>query len=199
MNFKKLSILLSGLVMIFGTTTAFAVWDSLSDSEDGNTINIGSGVNVAASTTVNVADWLAGGQLVPSGAVLKDGDVVAAVNTFTVAYTGGDLADDLFLDVSYDTLLIDGLIANIDLVTIIMEFGYVNSIFNNDFFLDNELNPALEAVPANFYNSGTTRQFIYVRITVLLVAEDGINQEQYDAITEGIITFNLNFLAVVGV
>jgi hypothetical protein len=196
MNFKKLSILLSGLVMIFGTTTAFAIWDSLSDSEDGNTINIGSGVNVAASTTVNVADWLAGGQLVPSGVVLKDGDVDEAVGIFTVEYTGGDLADDLFLDVSYDTLLIDGSNANIDLVNITMEFDYDNSIFNN-IFLDNVLTHAADS--ANFYNSGTTRQFIYVRITVSLVAENEITQEQYAAITEGTITFDLNFLAAVGV
>ena len=188
---------MSGLVMIFGTTTAFAVWDSLSDSEDGNTINIGSGVNVAASTTVNVADWLAGGQLVPSGVVLKDGDVDEAVGIFTVEYTGGDLADDLFLDVSYDTLLIDGSNANIDLVNITMEFDYDNSIFNN-IFLDNLLTHAADS--ANFYDSvnDETRENIYVRITVSLVAENEISQEEYDAITEGTITFDLNFLAAVG-
>jgi hypothetical protein len=197
MNFKKLSIVLSGLVMILGTTTAFAFWDSLSTSQENNTITIGSGVEVSVTASVDLSDWLDGGQLVPSGVVLKAGDNTSAVAVFEVDYTGGDLLGDLLLDINYENLAVGidtGVIT--DLINITIEFDYDNTIFNN-LIVDNDLNFGADS--ANFYDgvSESTRPTIYVRVTVNLDAENTISEEQYDAITTEDITFDLNFVAAV--
>jgi hypothetical protein len=197
MNFKKLSIVLSGLVMILGTTTAFAFWDSLSTSQDNNTITIGSGVEVSVTASVTLSDWLDGGQLVPSGVVLKAGDNTSAVAIFEVDYTGGDLLGDLLLDINYENLAVGNDTGDItDLINITIEFDYDNDLFNN-IIMDNDLNFGADS--ANFYDGDNelTRPTIYVRVTVTLDAENTISDEQYEDITTQEITFDLNFVAAV--
>jgi hypothetical protein len=190
MNFKKLSIVLSGLVMILGTTTAFAVWDSLSDSVVDNTINIGEGVTVTV-TEEDVSNWLGdGNQLVPTNVVLKEGDETEATKIFEITYTGGVLDEALYLDVIYSNVLIDNSATGIDLVFFTIEvngdgdFTNPSSIFNEFNVLGDE-----ELEHANFNVNST----LYVRVTVTL--DDEGTALEYAAIQDKPITFDLEFLA----
>ncbi|MFZ9139353.1 MAG: hypothetical protein ACO207_02785 [Bacilli bacterium] len=193
MNYKKLSLLLTGLVMILGTTTAFAVWDTLSDTESGNTIEIGEGLDLAASASVTVGDWLGTDQLVPtSGVVLQDGDVTSAVAVYDVAFTGNLIAS-LELDVTYSNLLVGGVNTFNSLVTIVFNWSYTNSNFTG-VFDDNDLTHADSALP-DFYDSATpaTRSNVYIQITVTI--SEPSNSSEYTGIAAQNITFDLNFLA----
>ena len=204
MNIKKLTTLLSGLMVLFGTTTAFAIWDTLEASIDTNTIQIGTGTGITATAEVEVDEWIAADeQLVPVGVVMQSGDVDEAVNVFTVAFTG-TLSGDLYLDVEYDALLIGGVNTYIDLVTIIVKWSYDENDFtsgtvNVDYgtYEDNLLTHADTNLP-NFYDSTgpTTRGNIYIQVTVTL--EEPGTQPEYDGIVDADITFDLNFEASSG-
>lgn len=194
MNYKKLSLLLTGLVMILGTTTAFAIWDSLSTEVDGNTINIGDGVDVSVTAPVNVNDWLGGDFLVPTNAILQEGYVTSASNVFHVEIDA-TLEADLFLDINWDNLNIGGVSTYNDVVDILIEWSYTNNNFNST-IQDNNLDHAENNLP-NFYDSAntSTRPDVYFRVTVTLADASEIDQTEYDGIKGQPITFNLNFLA----
>jgi hypothetical protein len=194
MNIKKLTTLLSGLVVLFGTTTAFAIWDTLEASIDTNTIQIGTGTGITATANVEVDEWIeADEQLVPVGVVMQSGDVDEAVNVFTVAFTG-TLSGDLYLDVEYDALLIGGVNTYIDLVNITVEWSYVNDFTSGTAYAGNEIDFTAAGLP-NFYDSTgpTTRANIYIQVTVTL--EEPADSAEYNAIRNQNITFDLNFEA----
>jgi hypothetical protein len=200
MNIKKLTTLLSGLVVLFGTTTAFAIWDTLEASIDTNTIQIGTGTGITATANIAVSDWIPNKQLVPTGVVLKSGDVESAVNVFTVAFSG-TLSEDLKLDVIYADVLIGGDATYNSLVTIIVKWSYDASDFtsgqvNVDYgtYGDNLLTHAGNNLP-NFYDSTgpTTRANIYIQVTVTLAQP--ANSTAYNAVVNEDITFDLDFLA----
>lgn len=194
MNYKKLSLLLTGLVMILGTTTAFAVWDTLTDDEASNNIQIGEGVLLDAATSVTVADWLSGGQLVPNSAVAQTGDVTVASAIYNVAFTG-DLTSNLYLDVNYDNLEVGGVSTYNSLVNITYFWGYDGTTFTDEFdHVTNTLDHD-DASPyslPNFYNAGsTTRTNIYVKIFVTL--DQPGDSSEYNGISNQDITFDLHF------
>lgn len=77
---KKLLALLILFVVIGGSVSAFAYWDSLSVDETGNSVTLGHGVTLTlSSSTVDSTD-----NLVPSGVVMKTGDVTSIVFTYNV-------------------------------------------------------------------------------------------------------------------
>jgi hypothetical protein len=195
MNIKKLTTLLSGLVVLFGTTTAFAIWDTLEASIDTNTIQIGTGTGITATANVAVSDWIPNKQLVPTGVVLKSGDVESAVNVFTVAFSG-TLSEDLKLDVNYSDLLIGAVATYNDIVTITTKWSYTNNFDSTPgtAYTDNLLTHADTSLP-NFYDSNgpTTRANIYIQVTVTLAQP--ANSTAYNAVVNQDITFNLDFLA----
>jgi hypothetical protein len=199
MNIKKLTTLLSGLVVLFGTTTAFAIWDTLEDSIDTNTIQIGQGTGISATANIAVSDWIPNQQLVPTGVVLKSGDVESAVNVFTVAFSG-TLSEDLKLDVNYSDLLIGGDATYINLVTIIVKWSYTNNFSSGTADVDygtyqNNLLTHTDTNLPNFYDSTgpTTRTNIYIQVTVTLGEPN--NSTEYNAVVTEDITFDLDFLA----
>lgn len=198
MNIKKLTTLLSGLVVLFGTTTAFAIWDTLEASIDTNTIQIGQGTGITATANIAVSDWIPNQQLVPTGVVLKSGDVESAVNVFTVAFSG-TLSEDLKLDVRYADVLIGGDATYNNLVTIIVKWSYTNNFSINTpgtAYEDNLLTHADTDLP-NFYdgisNPPETRANIYIQVTVTLAQP--ANSTAYNAVVNEDITFDLDFLA----
>ena len=180
---------MSGLVMIFGTTTAFAIWDSLSDSVLNNTINIGEGVTVTVEDQ-DVSNWLgAGNQLVPTNVVLKEGDETEATKIFEITYTGGVLDEALYLDVIYSNVEIDGGATGIDLVFFSIDvnetgnFSDPSSIYLNNTLGDDQLaNNNFDGFPT-----------LYVRVTVTL--DDEGTEAEYAAIEDKPITFDLEFQA----
>jgi hypothetical protein len=194
MNFKKLSIVLSGLVMILGTTTAFAVWDSLSDSEVDNTINIGEGVTV--TVVENLSNWFEeeGTQLVPPNVVSKVGDATEATKTFEVSIGESSVDEDLFLDVRYINLEIDGDANNIgiDLLNFTIDVNQLVD-FSGGFSTYDELNILdNEELPNANYNGYSS---IYVRVTITLDELGDEDDAKYAAIAGNAITFDLEFLA----
>lgn len=196
MDFKKLSIALSGLVMLFATTTAYAVWDATVVNKDANVIQIGGGSGISVTQSVTISDWLSGGQLVPSGVVLQSGDVTSATGVFTVAYNG-TLGSNLFLDVNYDALGIDNGTTTIltlnSLIDITVSWSYTNGSFTGSFG-DNDLtfDNTGDVLP-NYYDSATptTRSSIYVQVVVTLTEPS--TSSQYNAIRNNDIRFDMNF------
>jgi hypothetical protein len=182
--------------MILGTTTAFAVWDTLTDSESGNNVQIGQGLDLSTTTTVTVADWLDGDQLVPSSAILQNGDVTEANAIYDVNFTG-DLIANLYLDVNYDSLLIGGVSTYNSLVNITYSWSYDGSTFTDDFdYVTNttDFDDAGSYSLPNFYNAGSsTRSVIYVKFIVTL--SEPANSSEYNGIYAQDITFNINFEA----
>lgn len=198
MDYKKLSIVLTALVMVFGTTSAFAIWDILTATESSNTVQIGTGLSLTTTADVSVNDWLNGGQLVPSSAVLQDGDVNEISNTFDVDFSG-DLIAGMELDVNYTNLLIGGSSDYIALVNIEYYWDYdVNGSFNDAFdYLTNTLahdDSSPYSLP-DFYDAGNdvTRTVIYVKVFVSLLLPS--TSSEYAGVQNQNITFDLHFEA----
>ena len=126
---------------------------------------------------------------------MQSGDVDEAVNVFTVAFTG-TLSGDLYLDVEYDALLINGVNTYIDLVNITVEWSYLNNFDSTPgtAYAGNVIDFAAAGLP-NFYDSTgpTTRANIYIQVTVTL--EEPADSAEYNAIRNQNITFDLNFEA----
>lgn len=197
MDYKKLSIALSALVMLFATTTAYAVWDANEVNKDANVIQIGTGSGISVTESVSISDWLSGGQLVPSGVVQQSGDVTTATGVFTVAYNGA-LGSDLFLDVNYDALGIDDGITTVTtlntLINISVSWDYQQNGSFSGSFGDNLLTFVNTSnVLPNYYDSAntTTRPNIYVQVVVTLT--EPTTSSQYNAIRNKNIRFDMNF------
>lgn len=110
---KKLVFALLVVALFGGSALAFAWWDQLETSQDDVTISVGRGVTIS----VNL-DEQTTGNLVPSGVVLKTGDVTAVDVEFTVSLDSSDLIDALLLNVSVDNILIDGVDTHAGLVNV---------------------------------------------------------------------------------
>ncbi len=110
---KRLLAVLLVVILLSGTSMAFAWWDNLSQTEN-EVITIGEGVNL---TVTAVAEAPAGATLVPAGVVMKSGDVDEIVLTYNVKLDQEAL-QALTLGVQSSNVLIGGSSTNASLVNI---------------------------------------------------------------------------------
>lgn len=155
---KKLLAALIALVVIGGSAGAFAYWDNLEQVKVDETITIGAGVALTVSDIVASTDTL-----IPSGAIVKTGDVTSIVYTYDVALDTA-LASDLNLSVTVTNIEVGGVAYAGDDINIVV------------------------SAPATI-NSTT------VQVTVTITLDDPADQSAYDAIVDGVVTFDLTFLA----
>ena len=113
--FKKLIAVLAMVIVLGGSTMAFAWWDDLQKTQN-ETLTIGEGVTleVAAVATAPV-----GKVLVPAGVVLKANDVTSIVLTYNVKLDLAAVAA-LNLAVSSSNVQINGSATNAGLVNIVI-------------------------------------------------------------------------------
>ena len=103
---KKLLIALIAILVIGGSSMAYAWWDSLTvNNSESNIITIGQGLDLVVATAV--IDPLTDGTLIPASAVLKTGDTHQIDIDYTVSldYT---VDTPLNLAVTISNVLIDG-------------------------------------------------------------------------------------------
>lgn len=112
---KKRIMALLILLLLFGATTvAFAYWDELQQTEEDITLPVGEGVTLE----VAVGDEMTPGtKLVPSGVVLKTGDVTSVALTYTVNLDAAPLTD-LNFSVTESNVFIGGAADTNNLVNI---------------------------------------------------------------------------------
>ena len=113
--FKKVLFVVLAVVLFGGSALAFAWWDNLEVAENDVTIGIGQGVTIS----VNL-DEQTTGVLVPSGVVLKTGDVTEVDVEFTVSLDSTDLLNALDLEVLVTNIQIGGSTANAGLVNVVV-------------------------------------------------------------------------------
>lgn len=77
---NKLLALLILFVVIGGSASAFAYWDSLTVDQTGNSVTLGNGVTLTISSST--ADSVL--ELVPASAIVKPGDTTSIVFTYNV-------------------------------------------------------------------------------------------------------------------
>ena len=102
-------------LMFAGTGVAYGYWDNLVVEENNVTITVGEGVTL----TVSVKDAIPTGVLVPSGAVLKTGDLTQVQFTYNVKLDKTVLTD-LDLTVVASNIQINGSSTNASLVNIVI-------------------------------------------------------------------------------
>jgi hypothetical protein len=112
---KKLAIALVALLAMGGTVSAFAWWDTLTETQN-ETLTIGEGTDLVVG--VNVAAP-AGATLIPNGFVLGPNDVDSIVLSYNVNLSKVT-ASDLTLSVSATNVTIGGLTTNAGLVGIVI-------------------------------------------------------------------------------
>ena len=109
---KKIIAVFALFAVLAGTgAAAFAWWDTLSVDET-VTITVGEGVTISVSLEDQTT-----GNLVPSGAILKTGDVTSVVIDFDVQLDA-DVISALDLNVSIDNIEIGGDDTHAGLVTV---------------------------------------------------------------------------------
>jgi hypothetical protein len=99
---KKLLGLFLLVFLLAGSSLAFAWWDNLTVTDDTVTIGVGQGVTIQ----VNLSDQTTG-ELIPSTAVQKPGDVTEVVLTYDVDLDV-TITGTLNLDVTVDNIEIGG-------------------------------------------------------------------------------------------
>ena len=112
---RKLLLMLVITLMFAGTGVAYGYWDNLVVEENDVTITVGEGVTL----TVSVKDAIPTGVLVPSGAVLKTGDLTQVQFTYNVKLDKTVLTD-LDLTVVASNIQINGSSTNASLVNIVI-------------------------------------------------------------------------------
>ena len=99
---KKFLVAALLLLMVGSTSLAFAWWDSLETQQENITIGIGEGVIISHTLTQDTET------LVPSGVVMKTGDVTEIVVTFNVQLDRTDLVDPLNLAAVVSNVAVNG-------------------------------------------------------------------------------------------
>ena len=103
---KKVLVALLALIMLTGSTMAFAWWDKLAvNRSESNIITIGQGVNLVVATAV--IDPLTDGSLIPASAILKTGDTYQIDIDYDVNLDYA-VSSPLVLNVNVSNILIDG-------------------------------------------------------------------------------------------
>lgn len=110
---KKLLVILGALLVLGGSASAYAWWDTLQQTSN-ETITIGEGVTLNVNATATVP---AGKVLVPAGVVLKANDVESVVLTYDV-FLDFAATSDLPLTVTASNILINGSATNAGLVNV---------------------------------------------------------------------------------
>lgn len=100
---KKVLALVLIVLALGGSTLAFAWWDNLETTQNNITVGVGEGVTIS----VDLEDQTAG-TLVPSGVVMKTGDVTEVEVEFEVSLDQTNLLSALSLNVDVLNIEIDG-------------------------------------------------------------------------------------------
>jgi hypothetical protein len=112
---KKRILAVIALVLLFGgTTLAFGYWDNLTPDAIGEKVVVGEGVTLTVPAAINPT-----GQLVPTGVVMKTGDVDSYVLTYSVSLDKATLAN-LNLAVTISNIEIGGITTYNDAIDIVV-------------------------------------------------------------------------------
>ena len=181
---KKLSFALLLLLIIGGSAFAFAWWDNLTETEENQTLELGTGVRLELDETIATTDKI----LVPVGSAYA-----SFTNDFTTAYTFTytlSLEDDI-LEGYTETLLvniidfkIDGGAATLPHDVLVVEINGV------------EIDVSDNTVPFDFegFFGGNAEQNENIVITISLPAQsESLTQAQYDSVAGKEITFTVVF------
>ena len=103
---RKALVVLLAILVVGGTSIAYAWWDSLTvNSTENNVITIGEGLDLVVANAV--IDPLTDGTLIPASAVLKTGDTYQIDIDYTVSLDYA-VSTPLNLAVTVSNILIDG-------------------------------------------------------------------------------------------
>ncbi len=158
---RKLLAVLIVTLLFAGTGVAYGYWDNLVVEENDVTITVGKGVTLS----VSVKDAIPSGVLVPSGAVLKSGDLTQVQFSYNVKLDQA-VTTDLDLSVVADNVKINGSTTNA---------GLVNISITDD-------------------NSGKVNSTDVV-VTITVTLTEPADLAAYQAIYDQDITFDLTFTA----
>ncbi|MDY0278058.1 MAG: hypothetical protein RBQ97_08235 [Acholeplasma sp.] len=176
-NKKYLLPILLLVFVLLTTTTAFAYWDSL-QSKESNSLTIGEGTSITVNATT--ADHT-GKHLVPSTALIKDGDVTSL--EFTYSITLDNITEhDTFLNIETK---IDDSDTNINFNLIHLETTWKYSD-ESSFVAFNVSN-----LP-NLVDSQVSKT---VNVKITMTMDEPSNKDEYLAIASAVISFDVTFTA----
>lgn len=165
---RRSIIVAVAVIAIAATSVAtFAYWDNLSRTDEDVVIAAGEGVTLEVSDLSQVVN----GNLVPSGVIMKDGDITSATLTYTVGLDKefDSATHGVSFDVTVTDLKINGVAVDDEAVK-----GLLNFAFNK----------------TNVITSGSATT-VEIVITMNMPADEA----QYNAIAGKTISFDVNFQA----
>ena len=120
---KKIIIVALAIILLGGSTAAFAWWDTLTVNRlEQNVITIGQGLDLVVADVV--IDPIEAGNLIPVSAVLKAGDTYEVVLTYTVNFDA-TVQEQLDFEVTVSNIEVDAIANPYGLIKVVVDHAAV--------------------------------------------------------------------------